>query len=151
MYFFFSYKWKQYIISTINYTLSVVATVVIIVCRVKKFKHRARNLYRSFITSYHESRQVTGTDSTIEIGRLAQSSPSNNESLQKGLPPTALPQSSPLQDNNGYATDDIYEEFDERRQSSGSAFVRTFSVTNETQLRRMSSDSVDTMVSQTGN
>ena len=83
------------------------------------------------------------------MGRLTQSSPSDNESPQRGLPPTAPPQSPPLQDNNGYATDDIYEEFDERRQSSGSASTRTFSVTNETQLKRMFSDSVDTMASQT--
>ena len=79
------------------------------------------------------------------MGRLAQSSLSDNESPQTGLPPTAPPQSPPLRDNNGYATDDIYEEFDQRRQSSGSASTRTFSVTNESQLRGMSSDSVDTI------
>ena len=41
----------------------------------------------------------------------------------------------------------LMKEYDERRQSSGSSSTKTFSVTNETHLRRMSSESVNTMVS----
>ena len=60
--------------------------------------------------SYHESRQAAGTNNTVEMGRLAQSSPSDNESSPRGFAPTApLPSPPPLQDNNGYATDDTYE------------------------------------------
>ena len=82
------------------------------------------------------------------MGILAQSCPSDNEYPPRGLAPTVPPPSPPpLHDNHGYATDDTYKEYDERRQSSGLLSTKTFSVTNETQLRRMSSESVDTMVS----
>ena len=78
--------------------------------------------------SFQESREGSGSGGNIEMGRLAQSFSSDNESPRRNVRPTAPPPPPPSkqQDNNAYVMNETYEEFD-TRQSTGSTSTRTFS------------------------
>ena len=81
--FHFSFNWKQYVISVVLYTLSIITIVMVLGVLTKKYGSRIRRFIRDVWISYLEQQQQ---ENDVEMDRMDGTQPPSHRSDHHALP-----------------------------------------------------------------